>query len=564
MQVHGGTDILTLSNTQARDLAGRFVIIAGVTYYFKSYDPDHPGQPPWRSGAEGKAYPLLGRDGSMAAYLKFFTHPTQKRLDRTAWLIGQQMHTWLPNLAAAPVLWTDTRHGLHGAKSDFQFAAYLAKAVPGETWLERKSGIAGGGTCFPEELRWRCVRDLLLALAALERAELVHGDLSPNNVVVDLHAPPRDPALYLIDFDAFFAAAAGTNRAVTVAEGGTYGTEGYCPPDLAAAASAGDASAAPYSDRYGRDMLLLEFLLMGSSLPADDPLARWDREQLQRQFAAWRARSDPKCVRTLGHLDPATVFALKEPQRPTSVDLAIGLGLSLPERRALRRVTELTRPTPAMLGCRPAVTTTDGGSRAPAVVCRRRAVGRWASSQCATPASAIPGSTLSWVVGAIVAICFLIAVQQGVFRVTAMTEAERKDEAKRQSRAENQRQQDEQERQSRAEKQRQQDERDRQASYRRYKEHQELEGLPVESYDEWWSIDDYLGGLICVPVAIAVFIVPTVFLGYVVNRDRYTRDYGGRSAARLIALVRGSNLASGGLRKAGSGTAVAGDGYRKK
>ena len=46
------------------------------------------------------------------------------------------MHTWLPNLAAAPVLWTDTRHGLHGAKIDFQFAAYLAKAVPGETWLE--------------------------------------------------------------------------------------------------------------------------------------------------------------------------------------------------------------------------------------------------------------------------------------------------------------------------------------------------------------------------------------------------------------------------------------------
>ena len=109
------------------------------------YDPGHPGQPPWRSGAEGKAYPLLGSDGSMAAYLKFFTHPTQKRLDRTAWLIGQQMHTWLPNLAAAPVLWTDTRHGLHGAKIDFQFAAYLAKAVPGETWLERKSGIAGGG-----------------------------------------------------------------------------------------------------------------------------------------------------------------------------------------------------------------------------------------------------------------------------------------------------------------------------------------------------------------------------------------------------------------------------------
>ena len=138
----------------------------------------------------------------------------------------------------------------------------------------------------------------------------MHGDLSPNNVVIDLDAPRDDPALYLIDFDAFFAAAAGTNRAVTVGEGGTYGTDGYCPPDLAAAASAGDASAAPYSDRYGRDMLLLEFLLMGRGLPTDDPPGHWNREQLQRQFAAWRARSDSNCVRALGHLDPAAVFEL--------------------------------------------------------------------------------------------------------------------------------------------------------------------------------------------------------------------------------------------------------------
>ncbi len=135
-------------------------------------------------------------------------------------------------------------------------------------------------------------------------------------------------------------------------EGGTYGTEGYCPPDLAAAVSAGAGSAAPYSDRYGRDMLLLEFLLMGSGLPADDPLADWNREQLQRQFAAWRGRSDPKCVQVLGHLDPATVFTLNEPDRPTSVDLASDLGLSLPERRMLRRVTEIPRPIPAMLGYR--------------------------------------------------------------------------------------------------------------------------------------------------------------------------------------------------------------------
>ncbi len=161
-----GTHILTLSNTQAKELAGRFVIIGATTYYFQNFDPAYPGQPPWRSGAEGKAYPLVDKDGQVAAYLKFFTQPTQKRLDRTAWLIGQKMYAWLPNLAAAPVLWTDTRHRLHGARIDFHFAAYLAKAVPGETWLERKprspragsalartsAGVASG-KCF---YRWRC------------------------------------------------------------------------------------------------------------------------------------------------------------------------------------------------------------------------------------------------------------------------------------------------------------------------------------------------------------------------------------------------------------------------
>jgi serine/threonine protein kinase len=357
--------MLTLSNTRAKELAGRLVTIDGATYHFKSYDADHPGQPPWRSGAEGKAYPLLGDDQSIAAYLKFFTQPTSKRLNRTAWLIGQQMYAWLPHLAAAPVLWTDTRHGLSSEKIDFHFAAYLARAVPGETWLELKSGIAGGGKRFADDIRWRCVEDLLLSLAVLEQAGLVHGDLSPNNVVIDLDARPGVPALYLIDFDAFVAEAAGLNRAVTVAEGGTYGTEGYCPPDLAAAASEGDGAAAPFSDRYGRDMLLMEFLLMGYGLPADDPLGHWNPEQLRRQFAAWQARNDPPRTRALCHLNPAILFRLKESERPSSADLAAGLGVSLPQRRVLRRVTELPRSTPAILEHPSAITAMEDVSYQP-------------------------------------------------------------------------------------------------------------------------------------------------------------------------------------------------------
>ncbi len=276
MFVGSDNNLLALTNIRAKALAGRSVIIGGTAYHFKSYDTEHPGQPPWRTGAEGKAYPLLGSDSAIAAYLKFFTQPTAKRLHRTAWLIGQQIHTWMPHLAAAPLLWTDTGRAVIGGSSDLFLAGYLAKAVPGETWLELKSGIANGRVLFSDDLRRRCVNDLLLSLAVLENADLLHGDLSPNNLVIDLAARPGAPTVYLIDFDAFVAPAAGANQAVTVAEGGTYGTDGYCPPDLAAAAADGDGAAAPLSDRYGRDMLLLEFLLMGRGLPPDDPLAHWE------------------------------------------------------------------------------------------------------------------------------------------------------------------------------------------------------------------------------------------------------------------------------------------------
>ena len=343
------TEILTLTNTQAKELAGRLVKVGSETYYFKNYEREHPGQPPWRSGAEGKAYPLLGYDHAVVAYLKFFTRPTQKRLDRTAWLIGQGIHTWLPGLSAAPMIWGDTRHADTPADGPFDFAGYLARAVPGKTWLELKSDIADNSVRFTEELRWRCVIDLLAALAVLEQEGIMHGDLSPNNFVVDSAALPEQPVLYLIDFDAFVADAAGENRAVTVAEGGTYGTEGYCPPDLAAAAVAGDGRAAPRSDRYGRDMLLLELLVMDGSLSPDDPPTSWDPAQLQRHYAALRARGDSPRLPILSYLDPATLFALAEEERPASIDLAAELGLS-PVKRPPRQLSRVRAFTPIVLG----------------------------------------------------------------------------------------------------------------------------------------------------------------------------------------------------------------------
>jgi hypothetical protein len=354
MFVGPSTEILVLSNTQAKALAGSLLAIGEDLFRLKDYDPAYPGQPPWRSGAEGKAYPLLARDGAAAAYLKFFTRPTPQRLDRTAWLIGQQMHTWLPGLVAAPLLWIDTRLSPRSAEIDFDFAGYIAHAVPGETWLELKNRIVEKAIALPEDFRWRCIADLVLATAVLEGAGIVHGDLSPNNIVIDLDAPPGEPALYLIDFDAFVAPAAGRNQAVDVAGGGTFGTDGYCPPDLAFRAAAGDGAAAPYSDRYGRDMLILELSLMDRTLPPDDPPTTWKQDEFERRRATWLASCEPMRRQTLAYLDTPGIFSLSEQQRPTSQQLAAEMGLELPERPAICTDPPIVCPPSAILGLRSA------------------------------------------------------------------------------------------------------------------------------------------------------------------------------------------------------------------
>jgi serine/threonine protein kinase len=363
MSVGPGTDILVLSNIQAKALAGRLLAIGDEVYHFKDYDPAYPGQPPWRSGAEGKAFPLLGKNGSVVAYLKFFTRPTQKRLNRTAWLIGRRMHTWLPGLAAAPLLWVDTRLSFRSSTIDFDFAGYFARAVPGETWLELKNRIVEAGAPFPEAVRRRCVEDLVLATAALERAGIVHGDLSPNNVVVNPNAPPGEPALFLIDFDAFVAPTAGPDHAINVGEGGTYGTEGYCPPELGLRAADGDGSVAPYSDRFGRDMLILELLLMDSALSPDDPPVKWNLDRLRHFFTAWHESCDPAWRQLFAHLEIPGVFALPEKQRPWSVHLAAGLGLEVPEIPAISSYARIPEFPSALPGIRSVSANVQKGAR---------------------------------------------------------------------------------------------------------------------------------------------------------------------------------------------------------
>ena len=327
------SDILTLSNLQAKELAGQSFQIQGQRYQFRPYDPGQRGQTPWRTGAEGKAYPLLDSNGRPAAYLKFFAQATAKRLQRTHWLIAQQMHLWAEQLQAAPSLWVDSRQHSRPAAVGFDFTGCLARAVPGMTWLEVKYRIQEKDFRPDDEFRWRCFCDLVLSVALLERAGILHGDLSPNNIIVDPNAPRGQPALYLIDFDAFVAPAAGAVGQVTLGEGGTYGTEGYCPPDLTERANRGDDSVLPYSDRFGRDMLALELLCLGPDHSPDEPPVKWDKAVLRRRWEALTARLAGTRAAALQPLRPPHVFTVAERQRTPAAQLVADLGLTLPPRR---------------------------------------------------------------------------------------------------------------------------------------------------------------------------------------------------------------------------------------
>ena len=358
---HADTNFLTLDNINLQELAGKEWAVNGGSYWFKGYDPKRPRKNhPWRPGAEGTAYPLLGSNGLPVSYLKCLFLPNQQRLDRTAWLLGQRIHEWTPQLAAAPWLWMDTRQSSRPHDVNFDFSGCLSKAVPGVNWISLKRSIMkNDGTRFDTAQRWRAVDELIIAAAVLEQAQICHGDLSHNNIIVNLAASIDHPLLYLIDFDSFAAPRLDKKIAsVSVADGGVVGTMGYCPPDLIKRREEGDTSVAPYSDRYGRDMLLLELLLAIPGIgDPEDSLERWKRDQLQTRYNALRERVDSNRLRLLDELQPQSVFTLAEDQRPSSVELARTLKLTLPLRIPDRPKVSIWLPSKKQPAISPSIPT---------------------------------------------------------------------------------------------------------------------------------------------------------------------------------------------------------------
>jgi formylglycine-generating enzyme required for sulfatase activity len=264
-------------------------------------------------------------------YAKFYKSKNPKRFHRAIWLAKRRIFAHHPTLAAAPSLWADSRSIGRPRGVDFDITACCAPAVPGETWRVLKDGIRERSVSLPNDMRWRCVKDLLIATAVLEQLGVVHGDLSDNNVVIDVNAPAHSPALRLIDFDAYVSKDA-PHLTLSVQEGGSYGTEGYCPPDLAQRFDAGDRSVAPCSDRYGRDMLLFELLLYCQSYSHEAPPVTWGRNAHVAKLceAAKACCPRPDLYTLVRHLQVPSVFDQPETDRPSSLDLLRQAGIPVP------------------------------------------------------------------------------------------------------------------------------------------------------------------------------------------------------------------------------------------
>ena len=97
----------------------------------------YPPMKPWVRGTEGIAYPLENERGEVAAFAKFFheAQVTPKRIERTKWLVTQEIHSWTKELRGAPLAWLDTSNVGRPVGISFDFACVMTQAAAG---TERK------------------------------------------------------------------------------------------------------------------------------------------------------------------------------------------------------------------------------------------------------------------------------------------------------------------------------------------------------------------------------------------------------------------------------------------
>jgi hypothetical protein len=222
-----------------------------------------------RGGGEGFAAPVRVQPRGASPdekgephMLKVYLNPVEERRQRAHFLASLGLASLplrIKLFEAAPTL--PVSHTIVVPKSGVAVAVegYLARFVDGHTLDE----LVTDGWPADFAPRIAVARQLCLAIEILERGgNLVHGDLSPGNLIV-LGANTPNPELRLVDFDGFHHT--GVPPVPPGRGGRTWGTPGYCAP----AFQKRDRSVVVYSDRVAMAILVMEIVARRDGDPLD-------------------------------------------------------------------------------------------------------------------------------------------------------------------------------------------------------------------------------------------------------------------------------------------------------
>lgn len=334
----------SMSSSQAQQLSGKRFKVGKSEFFFEAQVV---------SGGQAMAIPLRNSAGHRIAFFRTHsvTAKTPVNIERTSWLMGQQLHRLSDTFISVPQLWVDTRAQGRPLGIDFDFDGAILGLAIGQTWKSWKRQMSLGKTPYLHpQLRLKLAKGLIRRLASLEMigpTGMTHGDLSDANIVIDR----VKESLNLIDFECFvFDSPTLSEPKLRVRDGGSMGTIGYAPDwHLENRSLEGE----PFGDRFARDMLLIEFLGFRSKAPCDESPLHWkEREEVLEEI---KPLTD---LLKLSYLQDTNVFEWWDEDRFTSVELAETLGLSIEDHTDKRLAAAPRRPC----DIKPSSQTTEGNA----------------------------------------------------------------------------------------------------------------------------------------------------------------------------------------------------------
>jgi hypothetical protein len=136
--------------------------------------------------------------------LKLLKQQSPVRQKRMAFLSELRLYDLLPVFAAAPFAAVSGIVQPKGKPTQIAINGHLSRFVYGRTLAALMSSTATQPSWaeFPLESRVRMAAELAGAVTVLERVGLAHGDLKPQNLIVE-EEPGQTPGLRLVDYDSF-------------------------------------------------------------------------------------------------------------------------------------------------------------------------------------------------------------------------------------------------------------------------------------------------------------------------------------------------------------------------